>query len=41
MVMNLSILMYIYTHQGETLSIDTCEVQKLYEIDGDMSAQGV
>lgn len=30
-----------YTHQGETVSIDTCEYQKLFEIDGDMSTRGI
>ena len=38
---NESLYTNLYTHQGETVSIDTCEYQKLFEIDSDMSVQGV
>ena len=30
-----------YTHQGESIDIETCGEQKLFEIDGDMSTQGM
>lgn len=29
-----------YTHQGETIDIDTCDEQKLFEIDNDMIVIG-
>lgn len=38
---NESLYTNLYTHQGETVSIDTCEYQKLFEIDGDMSTRGI
>jgi len=30
-----------YTHQGETIDIDTCDEQKLFEIDNDMGTMGI
>lgn len=30
----------IYTHQGETVNIETSDEQKLFEIDGDMVVMG-
>ena len=38
---NESLYTNLYTHQGETISIDTCEAQKLYEIDSDMSVHDI
>lgn len=38
---NESLYNNLYTHQGETISIDTCETQKLYEIDSDMSVHDI
>ena len=38
---NVSIYTNLYTHQGESIDIDTCEEQKLFEIDGDMSTRGI
>lgn len=30
-----------YTHQGETIDIDSCDEQKLFEIDNDMVVMGI
>jgi len=38
---NVGIYTNLYTHQGESIDIETCEEQKLFEIDGDMSTRGI
>lgn len=38
---NVGIYTNLYTHQGESIDIETCDEQKLFEIDGDMSTLGI
>lgn len=38
---NVGIYTNLYTHPGESIDIETCDEQKLFEIDGDMSTRGI